>query len=69
MTAAGCPPPLPGQTVMNRLVKSARCSQDWAMRSSVALPLAWLDAQERAPNTALTEMILSQDASRPRRWV
>jgi hypothetical protein len=34
ITATGCP--LPGWTVTNRLVKSSRCSQDWAMSSSAA---------------------------------
>ena len=38
MTATDCPLPIPGWTVMNRLVKSSRCSQVWAMRSSAA---AW----------------------------
>jgi hypothetical protein len=36
MTATGCPPLIPGWTVMNRLVKSGRCSQGWAMRRSAA---------------------------------
>ncbi len=36
MTATDCPLPMPGWTVMNRLVKSSRCSQDWVMRSSAA---------------------------------
>jgi len=34
-----------------------------------AVPLGWVWPVQRASQAALTEMILSWDASRPRRWV